>query len=40
LLKDLVKEVIATNTFQLKSIIITAKKTEKIDAVNLGIHGK
>ena len=35
LFKDLVKEVIVANTFQLKSIGIAAKKTDKIDAVKL-----
>ena len=35
LFKDLVKEIIVANTFQLKSIGIAAKKTDKIDAVKL-----
>ena len=35
LIKDLVKEIIVANTFQLKSIGIATKKTDKIDAVKL-----
>ena len=35
LFKDLVKEIIVANTFQLKSIGIAAKKTDKIDAFKL-----
>ena len=35
LFKDLAKEVIVANTFQLKSIGIAANKTDKIDAVKL-----